>query len=98
MLMLVGSRSFWNQDRRGALPYLVLIGLFPLTYYFTHASPDYRQPIEPEVIVLVAVGVLWLKRMTRPAALLEETMEEEESQLAMSMSAIGQALNEEAGF
>jgi len=97
MLMLVGSRSFWNQDRRGALPYLILIGLFPLTYYFTHASPDYRQPIEPEVMVLVAVGVLWLKRMTRPAALLEETMEEEESQLAMSMSAIG-PLKEEASF
>ncbi len=49
------------------------------------------------MIVLVAVGVLWLKRMTRPAALLEETMEEEESQLAMSMSAIG-ALKEEASF
>jgi hypothetical protein len=30
--------------------------------------------------------------------LLEETMEEEARQLAMSMSAIGPSLNEEAGF
>ena len=99
MLMLLGSVSFWNQDRRGALPYLILIGLFPLTYYFTHASPDYRQPIEPEVIVLVAVGILSVKRMTTPAMLLEEPMEEEEeNQLAMSMSGIGPSLNEEASF
>jgi hypothetical protein len=64
----------------------------------THATPDYRQPIEPEVVVLVVVGVLSLKRMMAPAALREETMEEEESQMAMSMSAIGQSLNEETGF
>jgi hypothetical protein len=36
--------------------------------------------------------------MTTPAELLEETMEEEESQLAMSMSAIGPSLNEGASF
>jgi hypothetical protein len=96
--MLVGFLTFWSQDRRGALPYLVLIGLFPLTYYFTHASADYRQPIEPEVVVLVAVGILSLKRMTTAAVLLEETMEEEESQLTMSMSGIGPSLNEEASF
>jgi 4-amino-4-deoxy-L-arabinose transferase-like glycosyltransferase len=98
VLMLVGFRSFWNQDRRGALPYLVLIGIFPLTYYFTHASADYRQPIEPEVVVLVAVGILSLKRMTTAVVLLEETMEEEESQLTMSMSGMGPSLNEEASF
>jgi 4-amino-4-deoxy-L-arabinose transferase-like glycosyltransferase len=98
VLMLVGFLSFWNQDRRSALLYLMLIGLFPLTYYFTHASPDYRQPIEPEVIVLVALGILSLRRMTLPVVLLEETMEEEESQLAMTMAGIGQSLNEEASY
>jgi len=72
--------------------------VFPVTYYVTHATPDYRQPIEPEVVVLVVMGILSLKRMTTPAVLLEETMEEKESELAMSMSAMGQSLNEEAGF
>jgi len=96
--MLLGARRFWRWDAASALPYLVLIAVFPVTYYFTHASPDYRQPIEPEVVVLVAMGVQSLKRMTAEAVVREDTMEEEESQLAMSMSAIGPSLNEEASF
>jgi hypothetical protein len=64
----------------------------------THATPDYRQPIEPEVVVLAVMGILSLKRMMTPAVLLEETVEEEESQLAMSMSGMGQPLNEEGSF
>jgi 4-amino-4-deoxy-L-arabinose transferase-like glycosyltransferase len=98
VLMLLGARRFWRWDEVRALPYLVLIAVFPVTYYVTHASPDYRQPIEPEVVVLVAMGVLSLKRMTAEAVLMEETVEEEESQLTMSMSAIGPSLNEEASF
>jgi 4-amino-4-deoxy-L-arabinose transferase-like glycosyltransferase len=90
VLMLLGVRRFWRRDAFSALPYLVLIAVFPITYYVTHATPDYRQPIEPEVVVLVVMGILSLKRMTTPAGVLEETMqEEEESQLAMSMSGMG---------
>ncbi len=97
VLMLLGARRFWRRDAISALPYLVLIAVFPITYYVTHATPDYRQPIEPEVVVLVVMGILSLKRMTTPAVLLEETVEEE-GQLAMSMSGIGQSLNEEGSF
>jgi hypothetical protein len=89
VLMLLGARRFWRRDWVSALPYLVLITIFPITYYFTHATPDYRQPIEPEVVVLVVMGILSLKRITRPAVLIEETMEAEENQLAMSMSSAG---------
>jgi 4-amino-4-deoxy-L-arabinose transferase-like glycosyltransferase len=98
VLMLLGARRFWRRDSIGALHYLALIAVFPITYYLTHATPDYRQPIEPEVVVLVVMGVLSLKSMMAPAALREETVEREESQLTMSMSAIGQSLNEETGF
>jgi 4-amino-4-deoxy-L-arabinose transferase-like glycosyltransferase len=80
VLMLVGARRFWREDKVRSLPFLVLIVFFPITYYFTHASPDYRQPIEPEVMVLAVLGVMSLKKMRG----LEETMEDEESQLAMS--------------
>ncbi|GGG70549.1 ArnT family glycosyltransferase [Edaphobacter dinghuensis] len=59
--MLVGARRLWREDRTAALPYIILMALFPLTYFFTHASPDYRQPIEPEIIALVSAGVLSLK-------------------------------------
>lgn len=89
VLMLLGARRFWRRDQLSALPYLVLITIFPITYYATHATPDYRQPVEPEVVVLVTMGILSLRRMVTPVALVEETMEEEESQLAMSMSSVG---------
>ena len=68
VLMLLGARRFWRRDSIGALYYLALIAVFPITYYATHATPDYRQPIEPEVVVLVVMGVLSLKGMMTPAA------------------------------
>jgi 4-amino-4-deoxy-L-arabinose transferase-like glycosyltransferase len=80
VLMLLGARKFWRDDMVRALPFLVLIVFFPITYYFTHASPDYRQPIEPEVMVLAVLGVMSLKKMRG----VEETMEDEVSELAMS--------------
>jgi hypothetical protein len=89
VLMLVGARWFWRRDARGSLPYLVLLAIFPVTYYVTHATPDYREPIEPEVVVLVAAGAVSLKRTLMPVALIEETIEEEESELVMSMSSAG---------
>jgi 4-amino-4-deoxy-L-arabinose transferase-like glycosyltransferase len=86
LLMLLGARLFWREDRVEALPFLILILLFPLTYYFTHASPDYRQPIEPEVIVLAVMGVMSLKGTRKPVEVAEKAVEGEKSQLAMSMS------------
>ncbi len=98
VLMLLGARRFWRQDRESALAYLALITIFPFTYYFTHATPDYRQPIEPEVVVLVAMGILSLKSREKPLVILDVTMEEEESQMSMTMSGLGASLNEEAVF
>jgi 4-amino-4-deoxy-L-arabinose transferase-like glycosyltransferase len=89
VLMLLGAWRFWRRDQTGALPYLLLILIFPITYYMTHATPDYREPIEPEVVVLVVMGFLSLKRMATPVELIEETMEEKESELAMTMSSVG---------
>jgi 4-amino-4-deoxy-L-arabinose transferase-like glycosyltransferase len=63
LLMLRGARRFWRQNRAAVLPYLVLIGIFPLTYYITHPLMDYRQPIEPAVIVLAVAGALPWRRI-----------------------------------
>jgi hypothetical protein len=61
--MLRGTRRFWRFNRAAFLPYLVLIAVFPLTYYITHPLMDYRQPIEPAIIVLAVAGVLPWKRL-----------------------------------
>jgi 4-amino-4-deoxy-L-arabinose transferase-like glycosyltransferase len=62
-LMLRGIGRFWSRNRAAVLPYLVLVCIFPLTYYITHSLMDYRQPIEPAILVLVVSGALPWKRM-----------------------------------
>jgi 4-amino-4-deoxy-L-arabinose transferase-like glycosyltransferase len=66
LLMLRGISRFWRQNRAAVLPYLVLICVFPITYYITHPLMDYRQPIEPAIIVLAISGVIPWRRM-RPS-------------------------------
>lgn len=62
LLMLLGVRWLWRVDRTAVLPYLVLIGVFPITYYLTHPLMDYRQPIAPAVVVLAVAGALSFRR------------------------------------
>ncbi|MGD0683034.1 MAG: glycosyltransferase family 39 protein [Terracidiphilus sp.] len=63
LLMLRGIRRFWRQNRTALWPYLVLICIFPLTYYMTKPIMDYRQAIEPAVVVLLVSGVLPWRRI-----------------------------------
>jgi hypothetical protein len=37
---------------------VALVAVFPIPYYLTHASMDYRQPIEPELAIVVTAGML----------------------------------------
>jgi 4-amino-4-deoxy-L-arabinose transferase-like glycosyltransferase len=62
LFMLLGLRSLWRTNRTAAMPYLLLIGSFPITYYLTHPMMDYRQPIEPAVVVLGVAGAMALRR------------------------------------
>jgi len=68
VLMIRGMWRWWKVDREHAIPYLITLITFPLPYYLTHSSMDYRQPIEPQIVILVAVGLFgfrdW-KRSTR---------------------------------
>ncbi len=61
LFMLLGIRSLWRVNRTGLVPYLLLIGAFPITYYLTHPMMDYRQPIEPAVVVLATAGAMSLR-------------------------------------
>ena len=61
LLLLFGARDWWRRDRDAALPYLLSIAIFPIAYYISHPLMDYRQPIEPEIVVLVVVGLRAVK-------------------------------------
>jgi 4-amino-4-deoxy-L-arabinose transferase-like glycosyltransferase len=57
LLMLFGMLGWWRRDSVALVAYLLPIVLFPIAYYISHPLMDYRQPIEPEVVVLVVVGL-----------------------------------------
>ena len=58
LLMICGLVAWWRRDRQRLLPFIALLALFPIPYDLTHASMDYRQPIEPELAILVTAGML----------------------------------------
>jgi 4-amino-4-deoxy-L-arabinose transferase-like glycosyltransferase len=57
LFMLRGILRWWKKDRIHAIPYLIMLVAFPIPYYLTHSSMDYRQPIEPQIVMLVAIGI-----------------------------------------
>jgi hypothetical protein len=78
LFMLLGIHSLWRVNRTGLVPYLLLIGAFPITYYLTHPVMDYRQPIEPAVVVLATAGAMSLRfRRNKSASFLESNAQED---------------------
>lgn len=61
LLLLRGVARLWRTDHLATLRYLALLAIFPLTYYVTHSSMDYRQPIEPEIVILVTIGLFGIE-------------------------------------
>jgi hypothetical protein len=69
LLLLFGARGWWRRDRAACLAYLLPLAIFPLAYYVSHPLMDYRQPIEPEIVILVVLGLRELKwRVKAPSA------------------------------
>ncbi|HEV2576383.1 MAG TPA: glycosyltransferase family 39 protein [Acidobacteriaceae bacterium] len=58
-LFLIAGLITWRRNQSSTLlPFALLLITFPIPYYLTHASMDYRQPIEPELAILVTAGML----------------------------------------
>ena len=53
-----GLVLLFRQRARMAFPYAMVIGLFPLVFYATHAFLTYRQPIEPEILLLASYALI----------------------------------------
>ncbi len=61
LLMLLGFHGWGRRNLSAALPYALAIAIFPIAYYISHPLMDYRQPIEPEIVILVVVGLRAVK-------------------------------------
>ncbi|HEY4358949.1 MAG TPA: glycosyltransferase family 39 protein [Acidobacteriaceae bacterium] len=57
VFMIRGLKRWWDESPIATLPYLLALLVFPIPYYLTHSSMDYRQPIEPMILMLVTVGL-----------------------------------------
>ncbi|MGB9402580.1 MAG: glycosyltransferase family 39 protein [Candidatus Acidiferrales bacterium] len=57
IVMLIGLWQAFRTNRRAALPYALVLLIYPLVYYVTHPEIRYRHMIDPEIIVLAAVGL-----------------------------------------
>ena len=86
LLAMWGVRRWWAHDRLAALPYVTAMVLFPVTYYVTHTTPDYRQPLEPMIVVLAVVGVLGPRSDDDYTINFDEPLEDEvDDQVAVAM-------------
>ncbi len=56
VLMLAGLRQAFRKARQTVLPYLFVLGVYPLIFYFTHPEIRYRHLIDPEILILAALG------------------------------------------
>jgi 4-amino-4-deoxy-L-arabinose transferase-like glycosyltransferase len=61
LLMIFGALSWVRREPSAVMPYILSIAIFPVAYYISHPLMDYRQPIEPAIVVLVVVGLRALK-------------------------------------
>jgi len=58
ILALLGLRKAWIRNRGAAIPYAILLGIFPLIYYITSPEFYYRRPLDPMMVVLAVCALL----------------------------------------
>ena len=58
-----------------SVPFLLAVLILPVPYYLTHSSMDYRQPLEPIIVILVTIGLFGTREFRAPARQPTETLE-----------------------
>ncbi len=58
--MLIGLWQALRNAREAAVPYLLVLIFYPLVFYITHPGIRYRHLMDPEMIILAALGARFL--------------------------------------
>ena len=63
-LLLAGFRYAWLEGKwPDVFPLALIIVTFPLVYYVTHTSMDYRHPVDPIIVIMISYCVVeWRRR------------------------------------
>jgi hypothetical protein len=59
-LAWIGAFVALRYKGTAAVPYFMVLLIFPLVYYVTHTFPTYRYPIEPTMLILASYAVVRL--------------------------------------
>lgn len=65
MLSLLGALYAYRARHPEAVPFALVLLIFPLVFYLTHSSPRYRFPMDPIIVVLAASGLAHLLSLAR---------------------------------
>ncbi len=57
VLLVAGLSRAYREGNSLAPAYTMLIAIFPLVYYVTHPTMDYRHPIDPEIVILATYAL-----------------------------------------
>jgi Dolichyl-phosphate-mannose-protein mannosyltransferase len=60
VLMVIGLWQALRSASQVAVPFVLVLGIYPLVFYVTHPANRYRDIIEPEIVILAAVGARFL--------------------------------------
>jgi dolichyl-phosphate-mannose-protein mannosyltransferase len=60
VLMLTGIWQAFRMSPNATLPYLFVLAVYPFIFYLTHPEIRYRHLIDPEIIILAALGARFL--------------------------------------
>jgi hypothetical protein len=65
LFTLLGALFAYRAKHPDAFPYAIVLLIFPLIFYVTHASLRYRFPMDPIMMVLSAYGIGQIIAMAR---------------------------------
>ncbi|MFZ0796736.1 MAG: hypothetical protein WAM98_03040, partial [Terriglobales bacterium] len=57
VLAMTGLCKALSSYRNAAMPYVLILLAFPVAYYLTHSEISYRQPMDPELVILASFAV-----------------------------------------
>ncbi|MGA7567856.1 MAG: glycosyltransferase family 39 protein [Terriglobales bacterium] len=69
ILTLFGLRKAWRRRRDAAIPYIIVLLIFPLIYYFTSPEFYYRRPLDPIMLVLAVYALIPARRLDEPPSI-----------------------------
>ena len=56
-LAMTGLYKAFHSSWTATMPYVLTLLAFPVAYYLTHSEISYRQPIDPELVILASFAV-----------------------------------------